>query len=79
MQILYLGGVIHEDTDHMVEMGRWIRLTRACYKRFGQDLREMTIAPLRPKVCMPKAEVIETLLYGCVMWPLNAVHHDEFS
>ena len=38
----------------------------ACLKRFGPDLYGVTTAPLSLKVRMLKAEVIETLMYGCV-------------
>ena len=38
----------------------------ACFKRFGPELYDRTTAPLSLKVRMLKAEVIETLLYGCV-------------
>ena len=35
----------------------------------------MTTAPLRVKVRMLKAEVIETLLYGCVTWTFGVTNH----
>ena len=38
MQLLYLGGVIHEDADLMVEKKRRVRLMRACNKWFGAEL-----------------------------------------
>ena len=61
----------------MVEIDRRVRLMRACYSRFGQELYDMTTAPLSLKVRMLKAEVIETLLYECVRWTLNAIHNDK--
>ena len=39
---------------------------RACPKRLRAEWYDMTAAPLSPKVRMLKAEVIETLMYGCV-------------
>ena len=49
---------------------------RACFGRFGPELYGMTNALLSVKVRtgMLKAEVIETLLYGCVTWTLSAQH-----
>ena len=49
---------------------------RACLKRFGPNLYlyDRTAALLRLKVRMLKAEVIETLLSGCVTWTLRAKH-----
>ena len=60
-QFRYLGGVIHEDADLMVEIKR-VSLMMACYKRFGPELYDMTTARLR----LLKAEVAETLLYECL-------------
>ena len=37
-----------------------------CYSRFTRELYDMEDAPIPPKVRMLKAEVMETLLYGCV-------------
>ena len=45
-----------------------------CFKRFGPELYDKTTAPLSLKVRMLKAEVIGTLLYGCVTWTLSAPH-----
>ena len=45
---------------------------RACLTRFGQESYDTTTGPLSLKVRMPKAEVIETLVYGCVAWTLVA-------
>ena len=58
------------------EIERRNRLVRACFGRFGPELYGMTNALLSVKVRtgMLKAEVIETLLYGCVTWTLSAQH-----
>ena len=73
-QFLYLGGIIHESADLSFEISRRIRLMWACFRRFGPELYNRTSAPLRLKIRMLKAEVIETLLYGCVTWTLCAKH-----
>lgn len=52
LQFIYLGCVIHEDSDLMVEMGRMVRLMRACCKRFGLELNDTMTAPLSLKVRM---------------------------
>ena len=72
IQFLYLSGAIHEDADLMVEIDRRVRLVRACYRRFGPKLYDMTTAPLNVDIRMLKADVIESLLYACVTWILNA-------
>ena len=71
------GGVTHEDANLMVEITRRVRLRRACHKRFGPELYEKTTARLSLKVRPLKAGVIETLLYGCVTWTVNATHCDH--
>ena len=65
-QFLYLGGIIHENADVSLEIDRRIRIMQAGLKWFGPELYDRTTAPLSLKVRMQKAEVIETLLYGCV-------------
>ena len=51
-----------------------VRLLRTCLKQFGPESYDRTIAPLSLKVRMLTAEVIETLLYGCVTWTLRVGH-----
>ena len=46
----------------------------ACFKRFGPEWYDRKTAPISLKVRTLKAEVIETLLYGCVTWTLGAEH-----
>ena len=63
-QLLYLGGIIHENADSRSKSTDGIRLMWACIKRFGPELYDGTAAPLRLKVRMRKAEEVETLLPG---------------
>ena len=73
-QFLHLDGIIFENHDLWLEVERRIGLMWACFKRFGPELYDRTTAPLSLKVRMRKAEVIETLLYGCVTWTLSEQH-----
>ena len=43
-------------------------------KRFGPELYDGTIAPLSLKFRMLMTDVIETLMYRCVMWTRRAEH-----
>ena len=63
-QFLYLSGVIHKSADLSLEIEQRFRLMWACLKWFAT-------APLSLNVRMLKAEVIETLLYGCVTFLRN--------
>ena len=77
MQFLYLAGLVDASADIMPEMKRRIRLAWACYNRFKRELYDMEDAPFTLKVRMLKAEVMETLLYGCVTWTLGQEHFAE--
>ena len=71
MQFLYLGGLVVACADIMTEITRRIRLAWACYNRFKQELYGMWDAPFTLIVRMLKAEVMNTILYGCVTWTLG--------
>ena len=77
MQFLYLGGLVDASADIMPEVKRRIRLAWACHNRFKRELYDMEDAPFTLKVCMLKAEVMETLLYGCVTSTLGQEHFPE--
>ena len=74
-QFLHLGGIMRENTDLSLEIDGRIHLLRACPKRLGPGLYDRTTAPHSLKVRMLKAEVTETLLFGCVTWTLGADQH----
>ena len=61
----------------MPEIKRRVRLAWACYTRLKRKLHDMEAAPFALKVRMLKAEVMETLLYGCVTWTLGKEHFAE--
>ena len=61
----------------MPEIKRRTRLAWACYNRFKRELYDMEDAPFTLKVRKRKAEVMETLLYGCVTWTLGQEHFAE--
>ena len=62
----FLGGLTDASADIMPEIKRRVRLAWACYSRFKRELYDMEAAPSALKLRMLKAEVMETLLYGCV-------------
>ena len=65
-KVSYLGGTNHKNADLSLEIDQRTSLMQACVKRFGSDLYDRITAPLGEKARMLKADVIETLLYGCV-------------
>ena len=50
---------------------------RACLKLFVPELYDRTAVPLSLTVRMLKAEMMETLLYGCVTWTLRVKYFAE--
>ena len=73
---LYLGGLIDASADLMPEIKPRVRLAWACYSRFKREPYDMEAAPFALKLRMLKAEVMETLLYGCEHFAeLRTAHH----
>ena len=71
-QCLYVGGLVDASADIIPEIKRRVRLAWACYSRFKRKLYHMEAASFALKLRMQKAEVMETLLYGCVTWTLGS-------
>ena len=80
-----LGGHVDANADIMLEIKRRIRLAWACYDSFKRELYDIEDAPFMFKERLPKTEVMDTLLYGCVTWALDlepfakfrTAHHDS--
>ena len=66
-----MGGLIDASADIIPEFKRRVRLEYACNSRFKREMYDMQAAPFALKLRMLKAEVIETLMYGCVTWTLG--------
>ena len=77
IHFLYLGGVVVASADIMPEITRRIRLAWACDNRFKREQDYMEDAPFTLQIRLLKAEVMETLLYGCVTWALDQEHFAE--
>ena len=72
-----MGGLVNTSADITPEIKRRVQFAWACYKRFKRELYDLEAAPFTLKVRMLKAEVMETLLYGCVTWILRKEHFSE--
>ena len=69
VEFVYLGGAISADWDlRSFEVTRRIQRAWACFGRYEMEIYDRPSVRLRLKVRMLKAEVLETLLYGCVTW-----------
>ena len=83
IEFVYLGGAITADRDLNIEITRRLQRAWACFQRYKMEIYDRPCVHLRSKVRLLKAEVVETLLYGCMTWGpkkpdydrLRRVHH----
>ena len=76
-QVLHLGGLIDASANSKPEIKRRVRVAWACYSPFKRELYDIEAAPFALKLRMLQAEVMETLLYGYIMWTLGKEHFAE--
>ena len=55
---------------------RRIRNAWCSFRKYTLELYDRPSAPLELKIRMLRAEVLKTMLYGCVTWSPRACHHD---
>ena len=67
------------DTDLTIEIRRFVRLQRAwaCFHRHKMKSYDRLGGRSRLKVRLLKAEVVETLVYGCMTWIPNKSEYDS--
>jgi len=70
-KFVYLAATVCENADLTVEINRRVLLANLRFRRYGVPLYDQPTAPLRLKVRMLKAEVMETMLYG---WSPTVAH-----
>ena len=73
---VYLGGNVNHHADLTIEIDRRIRNAWCSFQKYSFELYNRPSAPLELKIRMLKAEVLETMLYGCVTWSPRACHYD---
>ena len=69
--IVYLNGAITADRDLGTEITRRLQKAWACFQRYKMETNYRLGVRLRLKVRVLKAEVVETLRYGCMTWSPN--------
>ena len=75
-EFVYLGGNVNHYTDLSIEVDRRIRNAWCGFRKYTLELCDRPSAPLELKLRMLRAEVLETMLYGCVKWSPRACHYD---
>ena len=59
-----------------IEVDRRVRNAWCSFRKYTLELYDRPSAPLDLKIPMLRAEVLETMLYGCVTWSPRACPHD---
>ena len=82
---VFLGGNVNHNANLSIEVDRGIRNAWCSFRKFTLELYDRPSAPLELKTRVLRAEILETLLYGCVTWSPRACHygtprraHDRF-
>ena len=75
-EFVYLGGNVNHNADLSIEVDRRIRNAWCSFRKYILELYDRPSAPLELKLWMLRAEILETMLYGCVTWSPRACHYD---
>ena len=75
-EFVYLGGNVNHIADLFIEVDRRIHNAWYSFQRYILELYDRPSAPLELKIRMLRAQVIETMLNGCVTWSLRACYYD---
>ena len=75
-EFVLLGGNDNQNADLLIEVDRRIRNAWCSFRRHALELYDRPSAPLELKIRMLRAEVLKTMLYGCVTWSPHACHYD---
>ena len=73
---VYLAGNINHDANLSIEVDRRICNALCSFGKYSFELYDRPSAPLEFKIRMLKAEVLESMLYGCVTWSPRSCHYD---
>ena len=66
---MHLGATVRENANLTVEINRCGLLAILRLRLYGLSMYDQSTAPFRLEVRMLKAEVMETVLYGCHVEP----------
>ena len=75
-EFVYHGGNVNHKADLSTVVDRRIRNAWCSFRKYTLELYDRPSAPLELKTRMLRAEVLETILHGCVTWSPRACHYD---
>ena len=73
---VYLGGNVNHHADLSIEIDRRIPNAWCRFRKYSLEMYDQPSPALELKIRMLKAEVFETMLYGCVTWSPRACHYN---
>ena len=74
-EFVYLGGNVNQNADLSIEVDRRVRNAWCSFRKYTLKLYDRPSAPLKLKLRMLRAEVLETMLYGWVTWSPRACQY----
>ena len=75
-EFVYLAMNVNHGADLPIEVNPRIRNAWCSFRKYTLKLYDRPSAPLELKIRTLRAEVLETMLYGCVTWSPRACHYD---
>ena len=75
-EFVYFGRNDNHNPDLSIEVDRRIPNAWCSFRKYTLELYDRPSAPLELKIRMLRAEVLETMLYGCVTWSPRACYYD---
>ena len=74
-EFVHLGGNDNHNADLSIEVDRCNTQRMVQLPEYTLELYDRPSAPLELKIRMLRAEILETMLYGCVTWSPRACHY----
>ena len=78
-EFVYRGGNVNHNADLSIEVDRRVRNVWCSFLKYTLELYDRPSAPLEPIIWMLRAEVLETMLYGCVTWSPRGCHYETLK
>ena len=75
-EFVYLGGNVNHNADLSIVVNRRTRNAWCSFRKYTLELYHRPSAPLELKIRMLRAEVLDTMLYGCVTRSPRACHYN---
>ena len=75
-EFLYLEGNVNHNVDLSIEIDRRIYNAWCSFRKYTLEPYDRPSALLELKTQMIRAELLETMLYGCITWNSRACHYD---